>query len=592
MPNDNYVKIADKYANDIINGKITASKYIIKAAQRYKQWQSRKDIYMNESQANFLCLFAELHPHIKGVEGGRLFKLQPWQAFIFVNINGWRWVNTDLRVIKQAYIQVARKNGKSFIASILGNYMTMGDNEPGAEVFCVATGTDQAREVWDVASNMIKMTNNTEPGDPLYEQYKEMGFNHYSIKGGIFTNQYGVDMSARNIYVENTFSLFTFKHSRSERLDGLNAHCVIVDELHAHKDGGRLYNVMEESMAARKQPLLFVITTAGNILDGICVSVAKYNKQVLDGNIKDDGQFALIYELDKESEWNQPKYWIKANPNYGISVNKEYMINKISKAEFDPLIKNEFLTKHCNIFVQTVEAYFHQEKLDNMPNDNMSLNECIDNKYVGYMGIDLAQKNDLCAVGVLFDRGEDYDGARYKAFVQNFIPESLLKIRHNYTIHYRKWVGDGYITTTPGEITDYEYIYDYIAEIITEGNIDFIGYDPYHARELHTRLIDLHPNAHAVPQNARHLSEPQKKIGASVISQKLDINGDLCLKWQMSNVFAEQRRDQTILFTKESKDSPRKIDGVIALSIAFFGEYYMQEINSQHVDMSDPTVWA
>ena len=287
----------------------------------------------NETKAQDILDFYELVPHIKGEWAGQPIVPSDWQTFALINLFGWVWKETGLRRFKSGYIEVARKNGKSTFVAPIGLYMVKDDGEPGSEVYSCATTRDQARIVFDAARDMVRRS---------HLRYHLQAYNH-------------------SVTHEASGSCFKPLASDSNSLEGKHTQMGIIDELHAHKNR-RVFDVIELSCAARRQPLLLSITTSGDDRTGICYEVRSYLTKVLEGVIEDDTCFGIIYTLDDPAQWKDPKVWVQANPNLGISVKKEDMRCLCQRAVQSPSAANEFKTKRLDIWCNAECAFFNMER--------------------------------------------------------------------------------------------------------------------------------------------------------------------------------------------------------------------------------------
>lgn len=373
---------AKQYAHDVISGKIVACEYIKAACKRFFDDLSNADskgFYLDDEEAQRACDFYPMFTrHIKGALAGQPIELEPWQAFGIVNIFGWKMSDTNNRRFKTVYEEVARKNAKSTKVSGVGLYLAGFDGEGGAEVYSAATTKDQARIVFNDAKEMIKKS-------PLLQRVF-----------GIYKN---------NIHTLRDASKFEPLSSDANTLDGLNVHGGLVDEIHAHKTR-EVWDVIETATGAREQPLLYGITTAGTNQMGIGYELRSYAIKVLTKAVEDESFFALIYTLDKGDDWKDETTWIKANPNLGISKKLGDMQRLAKKAAEMPTARNNFLTKHLNVWVNSADTWMNMEKWDLAPappaDDYISTLPC-------WIGLDLSNKLDIAALIAVF---VDSDGWR------------------------------------------------------------------------------------------------------------------------------------------------------------------------------------
>jgi len=270
-----YTERAHKYARGVVSGEILAGKYVKQACQRQlddlERWKGKNQPYrFDESAADFVCGFIECLPHIKGewARQGRTIDLEAWQCFILCTVFGWKRADGTRR-FRTAYTEVARKNAKSTLSSGVGLYMLVGDGEPGAEVYSGATTRDQARIVWDDARRMAQKT----------ATFRELGIKTHAHA---ITNDDGGSFKALSAEAKN--------------LDGLNIHCAIIDELHAHRTR-EVWEVLETGTGARAQPLIWAITTAGSDRSGICYEQRAYVLKILDRATEDETYFGIVYAV-------------------------------------------------------------------------------------------------------------------------------------------------------------------------------------------------------------------------------------------------------------------------------------------------------
>ena len=529
-----HVEAAMDYAQSVVDGTIVACKLTKQAAQRMLDDLEREDApwHLDAAEAEKACTFIENLPHVKGEWAKRreLFDLERWQCFIVVNAFGWRWNDSGLRRFRTIYVEVARKNGKSFLAAAIGLYMLVEDGESGAEVYSAATTRNQAKIVFKVARMMALRTTSL----PL-------------------------DVRVHNInYIEEA-SHFEALHSQGETLDGLNIHCAINDELHAWKNKD-FYDVIETATGARTQPMMFNITTAGHNTAGVCYQLRTYLTRILAGDIEDDSFFGIIYTLDKDDDWSDRANWPKANPNWGVSVYPMDMEAMFRKAAEMPSQQNGFLMKRLNVWVGAAEAWM-----------NMQLwKHCVtpldETEFEGepcFVGTDLASKIDINSQARLFSR--EIEGiTHYYAFMRHWLPEAAVEDDPNGV--YDGWVRSGEMITTPGNVIDVDRIEGDTLDFVSKHDVIQLGVDPghnstqygVHMAEEGVEVVDVRPTV-------LNFSEPMKWLEAWVKDGTFHTNCPV-LTWMVGNV--EVKRDQKDNIYPRKGSVERKIDGVIALLIA------------------------
>ena len=539
MTKRDYCAIAASYAKDVAAGRIAASRFVAAACKRQtddlKRFKAKSAAFQfDKAKASKVCQFIELLPHIKGPKAGQLITLEPWQIFILTTIFG--WVKKDgTRRFRRVYIEVPRGNGKSALSSGVGLYMLAADNEGGAEVYSFATTRDQAKIVFGDAQNMARRT----PGLKAH---------------------FGVDVNAHNINVLRTASKFEALSAEGSTLDGLNTHFACVDELHAHKTRA-VYDVVETSTGKRAQSLLWVITTAGSNRAGICYEVRGFVTKVLNGSVKDDSQFGIIYGLDDGDDWTTEDALIKANPNWGISVMPEVLLPLQAKAMTMPSAANNFKTKHLNEWVNADTAWMDMRAWEACADPSLDVEQFVGEPV--WIALDLASKVDIAAKMSLFTR--EVEGKQhFYVFGQYYLPRDTVDRGEN--SQYQGWESMGLLSVTDGAVIDFQVIEDDLLADCSRFEVREVPYDPFQATQMATRMM-----AQSVPMvemrpTVLNFSEPMKQIEALVLQGRLHHDGNPVLAWMMSNVVAHTDVKDNIYPRKERPEN--KIDGVVALIMA------------------------
>ena len=528
-----YVKIANKYSKDVLRGTIPACKFIKQACQRQADDLKRTDFkyHFDRQRANHVCRFIELLPHVKGQWVGSLIKLEPWQCFLLTTVFG--WINGfGHRRYKVAYIEVSRKNAKSTLSSGVALYMLGMDGEGGSEVYSAATTREQARIVWADAQAMVNKS----------EGLRQRGY---------VAMAHAITQEATNS------SMKALSREQGGNLDGLNIHCAIIDELHAHKLRD-VWDVIETGTGARTQPLIWAITTAGFNRSGICYEQRAYLIKILDKTTADDEYFGAIWTLDEADNWIDEAVWPKANPNYGISVNPEDMRRKAHKAQQMSAAQNNFLTKHLNLWCNADTSWMNMQYWD-LCKRNIALEDFFGCK--AWLGVDLASKVDLACIGIIIEK-EGFDG--YFAFCISFLNEDAIEDGRN--SQYSGWAIDNLLITTPGNVTDFFMIEEEIRRLCTFLDVQEAIFDQWQAQATMQNLTADGLPVVEYRQTVQNMSEPMKNLEALVLQQKLLHSGDPHLTWMMSNVVCHTDAKENIYPRKDAAEN--KIDGVVALIMA------------------------
>lgn len=533
-----YSTRARGYAERVVAGAEIAGKLEILACERFlkdliraetdEAWPYRYD----EEQADRACAFIEQLPHIKGQWARQRLKirLEDWQCFIVCNLFGWLRKENGLRRFLTGYLEVARKNAKSTLAAGIGLYMLAGDGEPGAEVYSAATTGDQARIVFDVARQMV-------------------------LRDGAFAAN-GIEAQIRGIYVPSDARKFEPLNAEGSTLDGLNPHCTIVDELHAHKRRD-VYDVLDTARGARDQALLLSITTAGSDRAGICYEQRTYIVKVLQGVFEDDSYFGIVYTIDDDDDWTDPAVWRKANPNYGVSVLVDDFERSAREAMNKPSALNNFLTKRLNVWVNADSAWMDMRAWDACGDTGIKLEDFDGEEAIA--ALDLASKVDIAAKALLFQRA-----SKYYAFLKYYLPEAAAEDGRN--SQYSGWARQGLLTLTPGNVTDFDQIEVDLLEAASRYQLKEVPFDPFQATQLSSHMLAEGLPMVEMRPTVLNFSEPMKQLEALVLSKKFVHNGDPILAWMVSNVVCHRDVKDNIYPRKEREEN--KIDGVVALIMA------------------------
>ena len=542
------VNMANQYARDVLNGKILACKSIQLACQRHfndlkisldKDYPYRFDRELAERA----CRFVQLLPHSSGDLAGQKLKLEPWQAFAFSSIFGWVTKKTKKRRFREAYIRVARKNGKSFFAAGIGTYMFCADGENSAEVYCGATTMAQAKKVFTPARQMA---------DRLPSLRSK------------FSISVWVDSLTRP-----DGSLFAPIAGKPG--DGDSPHCAIIDEYHEH-DTDHMYEAMTLGMGARSQPLTLIITTAGTSLESPCYDKDKQVKEMLNGHVPNDRLFGLIYELDEGDDWTDPTNFIKANPNLDVSISYDDLLAEMEVAKQVPRKVNAFKTKRLNIWVSGKAAFYNMTQWHAAADKSLRYEDFAGEDY--YLGLDLAQRLDLNAGVGVFVREIEGKKHYYCIKPKFWVPEDTVRSTDpkiaKTADRYVKFVEMGALEATDGAEADYREILASIIDLqeIDKVRVSEIPIDPSGATALSHELQDHGFEPISIRQDYTNMSPPMKELEAALAGGRFHHDGNPVLSWCISNVIGKNvpGSDDIVRPTKGDKQS--KIDGATALFMA------------------------
>ena len=546
-----FAAIATDYAKRVVAGEQVACKWVRLACERHL-----RDIERSENDptwpyvwnpelvdrkgktyrpAQRVCQFAELMPHIKGewAAAGLRIRLGPWQAFILASIFGWINRETGKRRFRKADLFIPRKNAKSTLASIIGLFMLSADGEFGAEVYSGATSKDQAYEVFRPAQLMTKAQ-------------------------AEFRSKYGVMVAASNIAVLETNS--KFEPLIGDPGDGASPSCSITDEYHEHRTSSQ-YDTMVTGMGARSQPLALVITTAGSNIGGPCYQHQSTLQKLLEGTITNEQRFGIIYTIDAEDDWTKPEALIKANPNYGVSVDAEFLMGALRDALDDARKQAVYKTKHLNVWVNAASPWINLQRFQALADTSLRREDFA--SCPGAAGLDLASKVDIASHVDLFRKlkaGEWH----YYMFARNYLPEATVELDENE--HYREWVANDHLVATPGNMINLAQIKEGVEESGEKFGISTVAIDAWGSREIAPQLAEAGYTVVDVPMTTRNLSEPMKLIRALVDGGRWHHDGNPCTTWMFSNVEVFEDRNENIFPRKASAE--KKIDAAVAAIVA------------------------
>jgi phage terminase large subunit-like protein len=527
------------YAWRVLTGRVLACRFVILACERHfydlRTGRARGIGFSQKHAAFAMRFFQQFLRHSKGEWAGRALMLEPWQEFAIGSVYGW-WRSNETRRFRSAYEEVARKNGKSTMAAGAGLFGLVADQEPGAEIYAAATKREQARIIFAEAQNMVR-------GSPdLSSQLTVLKL---------------------NISHDRTMSKFEPLSADDRTLDGLNPHLVLVDELHKHRTRAVL-DVLDTALGARRNPLLWMITTAGDD-DPETVYAAEnaYAAQVLEGTLVDDSYFAVIYTLDAGDRWDDPGMWIKANPNLGISLKLDDLERSRDKAIGSP--PNQAAFKRLRLNLRTGDA---NRAIDMEVWGRNSLGPFDPAEMAGrrfFAGLDISAKIDLTAWVKLYPPVEA--GQRWRVVPRFWMPSDTIQQKSDRDrVQYRRWIDAGLIEITEGNVVDQNEIEAAVSEDCRQGECISCGYDPWNATALAVRLADQGVPMNEFLQGMRSYTAPTKELEVMLLAERLDHGGNQVLAWMAANMMILTDRNLNRMPSK--KHSVGRIDGMSGLIMA------------------------
>jgi phage terminase large subunit-like protein len=528
----NNLQVATQYANDVINNTIPSCIYVKQAAQRFLNDLNSDTYYYDEDEVNKVVSFINALQLTEQVKP-KHFKLEPWQTFIVANIYGICKRETELRKYRSAYIELARKNGKSQLVTALALYHTIFDSD--AQVVVSANSREQAKNV-----DFKKLKQFASQIDP-----KQKHLVHYYNSIKFKTNELIVTASD------------------PKKLDGLNASFCLIDELHEAPDN-KMYNVMKSSQGAREEPLLMTITTAGFDTESFCYSLRTYCTEILSGEKQDDSQFAIIYTIDPDDKLENKEVWLKANPNLDVSVYSNFLEAEVNKAINNETERSGVAVKNFNVWMKSnTEEIWIPEVYINGAMADITHSDLTFNDYECVVGVDLSSVSDITAVSYMFE----IDGMFY--FLNDYyIPEYSISSNYNREM-YKEAAQFGHINITEGNVVDYDLILKHIQRKHEVHNVKSIYYDKYNATQFAINATEAGFYMNEFSQLAGNLNKPLKEFERLIKSDRVIIQRNPITKWMLNNVVLKINQMGNYSIDKSSKN--KKIDGVAAMIDALGG---------------------
>jgi phage terminase large subunit-like protein len=539
-----HVSDMERYVSDVLSWKIPACKWVKLACERHKRdmkaAESKSFPYLfDPAKANRACKFIELLPHTKGkwalpdpkTRMNQTIQLEPWQKFVLCSLFGWVKKRTGKRRFHKARLYIPRKNGKSMFGAGIGLYMLTMDNEPGAEVYSGATSEKQAWEVFGPARQM-------------------------TLKQPLMAQGLRLTINAQSIVRESDNSKFIPVIGKPG--DGASPHCAIIDEYHEHKTS-ELIDTMETGMGAREQPLSLVISTAGSDTAGPCREDWKACERILEntGGFEDDTTFCVIWTTDADDQWDTEAALVKANPNWGVSINAERILAELKVAQQSARKQSAFKTKYLNQWVTAKDGFFNVSEWSKLERpikrEDYKDMPC-------YLAGDLASKHDLVALMQLFCLPDK----RFALFGKYYLPAATLDLPENQ--HYRNWQIAGWIESAGDDVTDLDSFKADATELCSNYQVEEFPFDPNRAWGVFPALQREGLPVVEYRNTVLTMSEPMKELDALIRSGRIIHNGDPVLAWAIANTTGKMDLKDNVYPNKESPAN--KIDPVVGTLMA------------------------
>jgi phage terminase large subunit-like protein len=521
-----------KYCDKVLTGKVIAGELETLAVKRHLQDLEscyERGLYFDPKAGMKVIQFFKFLRHAKGKFANKPFELSDWQAFKLFVQYGWKKKNGKRR-FRLSYIDMGRKNGKTAFAGGECLYNLIADGEQAAEIYTAATTFGQAAICFNDTKQILAKS-------PLVRTQLQSW--------------------SKSITHEASGSRMMPLHSKTENLDGLNPSFAVIDEYHAHPND-KVFDILETGMGARENPMISVITTAGFNKQGPCFQFRNVAIQVLKGILQQDDLFALMYSLDKDDDWEDQSAWRKCNPNLDISFDIDYLQSMYQGAKNNPAKLVSFKTKNLNLWVDAAVVWIEDEAWQAC---DLGEVDCTGLECIG--GLDLASTRDLSALALKFVMPNGHDVYIWKFWM----PEDNVQERvRKDMVPYDIWIEQGYINTTPGNVTDYDFIVSEIVKLKEQYNIKSIAYDRWNSSQAVQDLKQEGLTMNPYGQGFASMSAPTKEFEMTVYTRKINHMGNPVMRWMISNV--SLMRDAADNNKVDKAKSREKVDGVVAAIMA------------------------
>lgn len=525
-----------KYAYDVINGDEVACKMIKLACQRFIDWFERDDIEFRYEDVDSKISLTSKFKLSEDPYTGMPFNLLPYQQWIFANIFGWYYSGTNNRVIRNALLLMARKQGKTQLAAAIMLAAIVGDGKRDVSGYTIANSGDQAQLAFKHIYNLCR---SVDPNQKL--------FIHGNSK--IIKNIKSISIPLLN---NSTIKVL---NSDTSKLDGLNPQVFIQDEAHATTDDN-IWGVLKTGQGSRHNPLAICISTAGFLIGDDYPLYAQWKtcKNILEGSADDDSWFAALYQLDDDDDWHDNTLWKKACPSLDVTVSLDSLMADYKNAVNNPSSENQFKTKQLNMWCSSTTTWITYEDLKDV-SQKFDLSMFDKEEEYCTIGLDLSTRRDLCCITTLVNRNDIY---WFKAFP--FVSQYALEHSKNKQL-YMKWIKDGYLTLVNSDSIDIDMMIDKIHEIDDQLPLSYVCYDAWGADYIIGKLKKAGFGVKSVRQDFKNMNSMVGEFECRVSEKRLVIDDNPCTRWCFSNVIMLNAQN----LRKPDKLTPdNKIDIVVA----------------------------
>lgn len=532
------------YVSGVLSGRVTACLYVRQAVQRFVRMQGDRRYVFRRGRVRRVVSFFRLLKHYLGNHAGQPFVLEPWQEFIIAAIYGYTWRGTDRRVVHAAYIEMARKQGKTALAAGLSLYHEIGDGEASAEVYLAANSRDQAKIAFRMCSEFARSLDGREV---WLKRFRD------------------------TINFAATSSTLRVLAADATKLDGPNPSMFLLDEYHAAKSS-ELKDVLQSGQGMRENPMQVIITTAGFDKLSACYELRTSCTEILAGVKTDDSTFVGIWTLDAGDDWRDERVWVKSNPNIGVTVQAGWLREQVTRAANVASDEVGVKTKNLNVWCDSEMTWIADHYIIEATRD-VALADYAGAD--GWAGVDLSATSDLTACALMFPR----DDGTVHFLLRYYLPEAALEEKR-FRVLYGGWQRAGWLTVTPGNVTDYDYILNDIADVMGVCNVQSVGYDPWNATQFVLNAQERGVPMEQYSQTIGNYNRPTKELERLMLAGKVVMGNNGVTRHCFRNVVLARDRNGNVKPSKQFDE--KKIDGVIAMLTAMgvwlasprYGEFY------------------
>lgn len=547
LSRDQYVlncwEAARSYYDGVLDGTIICNENIKLAVKRHERDLERSDIeFRAEAVEKVFKFFSYLY-----VGDNLQFILQPFQAFMILALFGPYFKGTDVRKYLYAFLFIGRKNGKTTFVSALQLYFMMGDGQSFPRSLLISASQKNAKDTSFAALQEIIKWSPAIDKRVIARRSNKVEFKDPSKLGWCQTTVMDTD-----------------------RLEGYNPTSCILDEIHTYKDADK-FNVIKNGLGTKLNPMLFLISTGGYGVDSFCTQLVETGRKVLRGELVDDRFFFMLYELDKNDDWNDESVWIKANPGLGTILDYRLFKDDYNTSKNIQSSLDDFLTKRLNMFLEENVQWLDAHTLENIFTD---FDEETVKGLPCFVGLDLSATKDLTSVVCLWEGDNKFYAKTWFFFVRH--ENNSLRKGH---IDINRWVSEGYIIPCDTPVIDYEMLKSKLTDIYNTYNVVGLYYDPWHfdrvlgdVREIGYWCVPIRPGVQNFDGAIRYLEE-------QIYQSKMNIYKNKCMAWNFRNLVI--KKDQNGNMKPDKNESADAIDGVISLlnAIAGYLQYKGNNVN-------------